>query len=577
MDRRRQGVLVLPLALLWALAGCASEADQGAAAADDDAWYSPPVAVATTVTDADQANKGVDAGAYGEMVGAVLDVGAPAPNDSTDPAASADAAKVFGLKPGGVQNVALFHQIIASGKVPAPDTLDIEGWLNEHGTHLPPANPLQPIDLHALVGVFQATQTAQPDVVLQLGFGTAESLQKLQPPLAVVVAVDHSGSMAGPALAQAQKAVLAMLDALPPGSSLGLVTFADTVCSCLPLQPASTGRAEVEEKLGGLVAGGGTDLHGALAASLEMLAEAPAQASRVVLLLTDGGPTVGKGPTEMLTLAKSAKGVRVSSVAVGLNADVKLLATLAGATGGSFLEAPDPNQLTDRVMAGLGSLLVAVATELKIDLDLAPGWKMTQLFGFQFQQVGDHVTIGAPTSQTGGVALQDDAGTPTASGDAAQSGTAETASLTTLYAATENGIVLARLTPPGPVTPAALAMFQVAKVHWQYVLAVDKSTHQGDAKVVVDKLVDIPDGGMAYFASPVSKRAYALLHIGEAARAALVTWQQTNHEVAIAQMDALLAFASGQIAALADADYDHAVLDAYHLMEDLKKNMLAQP
>jgi hypothetical protein len=276
----------------------------------------------------------------------------------------------------------------------------------------------------------------------------------------------------------------------------------------------------------------------------------------------------------MLTLAKSAK-VRVSSVAVGLNADVKLLATLAGATGGSFLEAPDPNQLTDRVMAGLGSLLVAVATELKIDLDLAPGWKMTQLFGFQFQQAGDHVTIGAPTSETGSVALQDDAGTATPGADTAQSG-AETSPLSTLYAASENGIVLARLTPPGPVTPAELAMFQLAKVHWQYVLAVDKSAHEGDAKVVVEKLVDIPDGGMAYFASPVSKRAYALLHIGEAARAALVTWQQTNHEVAIAQMEALLAFANAQIMALDEADYDHAVLDAYHLMEDLKKNMLAQ-
>jgi Mg-chelatase subunit ChlD len=505
------------------LTGCASASMTPAAAQNDgaDAWVIADGGGKGdnqgSATGFDSAKTTADA-ATGESVGAAPDSGG------------------IHLKPGGAQNTALFHLRIAQGEVPLPGELDIQGWLNEHGTHLPAAAVDQPIDLHALAALHSTVKNAPADVVIQIGFNTAQTLAQLQPPLAVVVAVDHSGSMAGEAIAQVRKATLRVFDSLPAGSQFGLVAFADDVCACWPLTVAAADqRAAVEEKLQGLEAKGGTNLHAGLTEALKQLDAAPVGATRIVLVVSDGGPTVGPGASAILALAQAHAGVHLGAVAVGPGADVALLKKLAEATQGSWLAAPDVADIESVVLGRLQSLLQATPTE-------------TGVF------------VGVPADPT------------------PASGQNDADKLAVLYAAQDDGIVLARLKAPGNPDIFALADLQMATVQWSYRLSKEGPSgplHTGTRKVMAPGLTQIPDDGIAYYESPIVRRAYALLHVAEVAQAALVLWQEQKHPEALAMLEDLLAYTDAEASALGADDYDHSLQDAYQLMEQLKANLVA--
>lgn len=548
MARQRQGQLGLSLALLLLAAGCADSLTPSASSAgNDDAWVvgDSPHGKAIGV---DEVPDGQDADAFSASVD------------------SPEVGAVIGLKPGGAQNAAVFHAALAKGEVPLPQQFDLQGWLNEHGTHLPAADPNQPIDLHALAGVKNLGVSGQTDVVLQLGFNTGKSLLELQPQLAVVVAVDHSGSMAGQSIEQVRRSVLRVFDTLPPGSSFGLVGFAQTVCPCLELTPVKPElRKEIEEKLQGLEAIGGTDLYGGLEAALVELDGAPTNSTRMVLVVTDGGPTVGKGPNEILALAQTHAGVHVSSVAVGPDADSLLLAKLAAATQGSWLAAPDSTQLDAAVLGRLRSVLVPLAKDLKVTVGLPEGWTL-QMFGFQATKSDGTAEVGAPMpvtdtqAQAGGSA--DKAGPP----------------LDVLYASQDDGIVLARLKGAGNPSLAQIAGLTLATVKWQYRLTKEGDAgplHTGERQVQVPGLAQIPDQGLGYFEDAIVRRSYGILHVGEQVLAAMTQWHLGDRTGALTAVDALMTFADSESIALGSSDYDHALSDALLVLQHLRDNMAA--
>ncbi len=557
MARQRQGQLGLSLAFSLLAAGCAGQADnsQGALAAlDDDAWVVTDAASSKTTGFADGTPGGIN-----------KDIDAMSASANPDGVGAMDGVGV-GLKPGGAQNAAVFHAVLAQGEVPMPQQFDLQGWLNEHGTHLPTADPNQPIDLHALAGVKNLGVSGQADVVLQLGFNTGKTLLELQPHLAVVVAVDHSGSMAGPSIEQVRRSVLRVFDTLPPGSSFGLVGFAQTVCPCLELTVVKPElRNEIEEKLEGLEAIGGSDLYGGLEAALIQLDGAPTNSTRVLLLVTDGGPTVGKGPNEILALAQTHAGVHISSVAVGANAATALLAKLAAATQGSWLAAPDPTLLDAAVLGRLHSVLVPLAKDLKVTVDLPAGW-MLQMFGFQATKNDGVGEIGAPmpvTDTAGQGTKTDNDGPP----------------LDVLYASQDDGIVLARLTNVNNPSLANIAGLTLATVKWEYRLTKEGSAgplHTGTRLVQVPGLAQIPDQGLGYFEDVIVRRSYGILHVGEKTLALLTKWHAGDHKGALEALDALMTFADEEANALGIADYDHALGDALLVLQHLRDIMKAK-
>lgn len=158
--------------------------------------------------------------------------------------------------------------------------------------------------------------------------------------LALVLAVDHSGSTQGATLAHLKEATRRAVQGVAPGERLAVLPFAaEPAAALLPPGPLGTGeneRAEtLLEALDALEAGGTTDLPAAIEEAARRAATIQARERRV-LLLTDGDPDDPPDPARLRRTAAflEDRGIRFGALVVGDEAAASLLrATLAGRPG----------------------------------------------------------------------------------------------------------------------------------------------------------------------------------------------------------------------------------------------------
>ncbi len=163
--------------------------------------------------------------------------------------------------------------------------------------------------------------------------------------VAVVLAVDVSGSMEGAPLDQARRAAQSFVEGLAPADSLALVTFGD---DARPILGFTTDRSLVSTELDALQAGGDTALYQATSVGAYVAASAQTQ-RKAVVLLSDGldfGNRSAVGREDALAQA-AALGVPFFAVGLGSEIDRAYLEYLALGTGGQFLETPTPQGLSE--------------------------------------------------------------------------------------------------------------------------------------------------------------------------------------------------------------------------------------
>lgn len=156
------------------------------------------------------------------------------------------------------------------------------------------------------------------------------------PPRAVIFVLDRSGSMSGSPLAQAKNALQACLRILGPEDHFAILAFdhetewfAVAGERLVPLTDSTLAAADAF--IVGLEAGGGTNLEVALRAALRL--PVPADRSRVIVLLTDGGAAAREA-----TLAAVRQGLgpgRLFALGIGAAVDRALLERLALAGRGT--------------------------------------------------------------------------------------------------------------------------------------------------------------------------------------------------------------------------------------------------
>lgn len=141
------------------------------------------------------------------------------------------------------------------------------------------------------------------------------------PGLALLVAVDTSGSTARGALAHLRRAVRKVVEALRPGERLAVLPFVERPAPAL-LPPgwidadASEGaRSTLDQRIEGLVSGGGTDLAAALLAGARWASETGARSKRV-LLLTDGDPDHPPGEAALAEVRETFQRLDVEVLAL---------------------------------------------------------------------------------------------------------------------------------------------------------------------------------------------------------------------------------------------------------------------
>ena len=178
----------------------------------------------------------------------------------------------------------------------------------------------------------------------------------------VVVAVDTSASMLAEDVAPdrwtaAKQAATAFVQDLPEGFDVALVAFAGTAAVVVP---ATDDGSEVTRAIERLQLSGGTALGDAVLASLAAASVRPAEVPAAVVLLADGGSTVGT-PLEQAVAAATEAEVPVTTIAYGtpdgvvvqdgrrfeVPVDEPVLAGLAEDTGGQAYTAATSDQLSE--------------------------------------------------------------------------------------------------------------------------------------------------------------------------------------------------------------------------------------
>lgn len=187
---------------------------------------------------------------------------------------------------------------------------------------------------------------------------TPPDIRSASLPRDLTFVVDVSGSMRGEKIEQARAAGERLLETLRPQDRFRIVAFSTDVSSFRPnFAPATPATVhEARSFLRGLTASGGTNISGAMDEALDV--PSPADRLPLVLLLTDGAPTVGERNADAIAERTAAARGRARVFTIGLGSDVNsaLVERLAlQAQGTPYFITPSEN--VERTVAALGSRL----------------------------------------------------------------------------------------------------------------------------------------------------------------------------------------------------------------------------
>ncbi|XP_054585689.1 inter-alpha-trypsin inhibitor heavy chain H4-like [Eptesicus fuscus] len=197
-------------------------------------------------------------------------------------------------------------------------------------------------------------------------------------PKNVIFVIDRSGSMMGKKIRQTREALIKILEDLRPEDHFNLISFSSEATQWKPsLVPASTQNVEEATKYAeSIKAHGGTNINDAMLMAVYLLETAtraeqlPSGSVSLLLLLTDGDPTVGEtNPTVIQKNVQEAIGGQYSLFCLGFGFDVSyaFLEKLALDNGGLarriYEDSDSALQLQDFYQEVANPLLTAVTFE----------------------------------------------------------------------------------------------------------------------------------------------------------------------------------------------------------------------
>jgi tight adherence protein C len=175
-------------------------------------------------------------------------------------------------------------------------------------------------------------------------------------PIALALALDTSGSMAGKPLTDAKSAMRTLIESLKPADQGAIITFSSTVSVAHGL---TSDKDALIASTNAAVAAGNTAIFDAVAAAVDALSGVPAQTRRAIVLLTDGQDTSSRLSLAAATDRLRGQGYPLYVIGLGTSLDRPVLQALAdGSMGGQAYVAPSSEQLSG-IYAGLAQLISA--------------------------------------------------------------------------------------------------------------------------------------------------------------------------------------------------------------------------
>lgn len=164
---------------------------------------------------------------------------------------------------------------------------------------------------------------------------------KVVPVGALMLVIDISGSMDGEKLAMSKVAAAAAVKVLSSKDSVGVVGF-DEIAHWIVRMQTIGDRSSILSKIGKMGSGGGTNMEPGMRAGYDELATVESGVKHMIVL--SDGQTGGSGYAAMAQRQR-ALGVTTTCVAVGGDADAKLLGDVATAGGGKLYRVNNPKAI----------------------------------------------------------------------------------------------------------------------------------------------------------------------------------------------------------------------------------------
>jgi len=291
-----------------------------------------------------------------------------------------------GVSFGGAQDMGEFRAILDRGELPGPDSLDANGFFNEHYSAAPAPTCGGLLCLTPGLSVGRDWLTGKHQATLQIAVNTTvdpASYERL--PMDLVVVVDHSGSMAQDGRLEKVKVGLhTLVDNLEDGDRMALIAFDDLVTYEARFE-AELDRAFLHERIDALRPRGGTNIHDGLQAGFDAFGESlPNERQHRVIFLSDGLATVGvTSRYEIIGMAREQimRGIGLTTIGVGNSFDVELMRGLAEHGAGNYYFLEDGSAASEVFSEELDYFMTPLALDVSIVASASSGWTFGEVVG----------------------------------------------------------------------------------------------------------------------------------------------------------------------------------------------------
>jgi Ca-activated chloride channel family protein len=227
------------------------------------------------------------------------------------------------------------------------------------------------------------------------GLGTRTAFE----PLNLAIVIDRSGSMTGQRERNAIDAAAGMIRRLRDGDTVSVVSYSDEALMVLPVTTVST--ATHEQLIRSMIDNmsnkptGSTCISCGLDLGMRTLVGRRPGIDRL-LLLSDGEANRGvTDETGIRSLARQARnqGATISSVGVDIDYNERLMSALAREANGRHYFSETGSNLEQIFDQELESLVKTVAKDGRLEVELAPGVRVAEVFERAYQQVDRKVIV----------------------------------------------------------------------------------------------------------------------------------------------------------------------------------------